>query len=88
MSEPQMQPVQVPPQPLPGQWVVVPTDPPNKWVLCIVSDAAGQRFLFLEPDAADRIAKQLVDAARQARTGIVLPPLLYPGNGNGPGGGS
>jgi hypothetical protein len=76
------EPMQIPAQPLPGQWAIAATDPPNQFVLIVVTDAAGQRFLFLAPDAAEQIGKQIVDAARAARTGIVVPPLLLPGSSN------
>jgi hypothetical protein len=71
-----VQPVQ--PAPLPANWNVGVADPPNKFVVVVVTDTSGTRVLFLEPDAAVTVGNAMVAAARQARSGLVIPTPQVP----------
>jgi len=82
---PQPQVVQA--QPTPQSWIVE-THPPTHVVVMIAS-VTGQHVSFLKIDDAEKIGQQIVDAARRARSGLViargvqLPPLQAPNGGAG-----
>lgn len=53
---------------LPARWGVWATElPPHMYVVVTVDDAAGTRYLFIEPGDADKIGREIIDAARQCR---------------------
>jgi hypothetical protein len=45
----------------------------NKKVQLICSTPIGMNTFFVEPDAADAVADNLKEAAREARTDIIVP---------------
>lgn len=75
MTEPQAGAVQAPaevaPQPLPTMMHVY-IDEPRGMVGLLILDASGQRYVFLHPDDAERLQPVLEQAARAARTGLVI----------------
>lgn len=60
------------PQPLQGV-TLVEADPVSGTVVLVIFDAAGQRFVFFPAEQAEQIGQQLIDHARQARTGLIVP---------------
>lgn len=65
-------PAVVQPQPSPETWGVgvVPGGP----VVVTIASVSGQHVSFLSPDMATAIAAKMTEAAREARTGLVIPP--------------
>lgn len=71
-QQPQFQiPIECAPQPLPSA-TVVQVDPVHNHVVLVVFDASGQRLLFFPPEQAAQLGQQLLDAAPQARTGLIV----------------
>ena len=70
MNQPQMQVPQ--PQALPGA-TVVDVDPIGGKVVLVIYDASGQRVVFFPAEQAEELGQQLIEHARRARTGLILP---------------
>lgn len=52
------------------------------YVQVVIHHIGGTHVSFIEPDRAESIAKHILDAVREARTGLTTPPngrLIVPG---------
>jgi hypothetical protein len=81
MTEQPQQAQQVTPSPVPATWTVqtVPT-PAGQILALVIASPTGQAVYFLSPDDALVVANQIRNTARQAKSGLILPPTV---NGNG-----
>lgn len=61
------------PQPIPLAFAVEPV-PEIKHMAVTLFDVTGRRLFFLDPDAADEMARQLTDTANLLRSGLITPP--------------
>lgn len=65
----------VPPQPVPLSVQVTTTQQPSKFVVLVINTPVGQSVYFFDPDGAEKVANAVLDAARQARTGLEIPRI-------------
>ncbi|MGN6609988.1 MAG: hypothetical protein ACTHMS_23630 [Jatrophihabitans sp.] len=65
----------VQPQPSPVQWKITPLpQAPGGAVVIEAQHVAGSFVGFVDPDTAEQLANGLLQAARQARSGLVVAP--------------
>lgn len=87
--EPQQPQQAIGPSPLPEQWViaVAQLSDGSKHVVVQIIGPAGTKVSLLPGDVAVQVGEQIRDAARTARSGLIIPngPVVMPNDGPGHG---
>jgi hypothetical protein len=82
MTDQTQQPQTVQPSPVPATWQTstVPVPGGGQVMVIVIASPTGQAVYFLDPDEALIVANQIRNTARQAKSGLILPPTV---NGKG-----
>lgn len=67
--------LRIPPQPVLNNWEIQ-VDPDQSVVILVSHSPTGINFFFMDADGCQKLSDQLGQAARQAKSGLLIAPNL------------